>query len=79
MSQFSFSPLISAKVTVEGMTCGHCKKRVEDALLEVPMIESADVDLIDSIAEITLTEKVEDNIVKVALEVAGYKFIKLEY
>jgi copper chaperone len=30
---------------VSGMTCGHCKKHVEEALLEVSGVEKAEVDL----------------------------------
>ena len=43
-----------AKLTlkVTGMTCGHCQKRVEKALAEVPGVYSAIVDLQAGIAEL---------------------------
>jgi copper chaperone CopZ len=43
-----------AKLTlkVAGMTCGHCQKRVETALAQVPGVFSAVVDLQDAIAEV---------------------------
>jgi len=43
-----------AKLTLKvvGMTCGHCQKRVEKALSEVPGVYSAIVDLQDGIAEL---------------------------
>ncbi|HVM43160.1 MAG TPA: heavy-metal-associated domain-containing protein [Gemmatimonadales bacterium] len=43
-----------AKLTlkVAGMTCGHCQKRVEKALSEVPGVFTAIVDLQDGIAEL---------------------------
>lgn len=36
---------IMAKLQVDGMHCGHCKKRVEDAVLNIPGIKSARADL----------------------------------
>lgn len=33
------------KITVEGMSCGHCKKAVEEAVKALPGMQSADVDL----------------------------------
>ena len=33
------------ELNVTGMTCGHCKAAVEKALLAVPGVERADVDL----------------------------------
>ena len=43
-----------AKLTlkVAGMTCGHCQKRVEKALTEVPGVFSAVVNLQDAIADL---------------------------
>ena len=32
-------------LTIEGMTCGHCKKAVEDALQSVEGVTSVEVDL----------------------------------
>ncbi len=32
-------------LNIEGMTCGHCKKAVEDALGRVPGVTKVDVDL----------------------------------
>lgn len=33
------------KLKIEGMTCGHCKKAVEDALRSVDGVTAVDVDL----------------------------------
>ena len=43
-----------AKLTlkVSGMTCGHCQKRVETALTQVPGVFAAVVDLQDANAEV---------------------------
>lgn len=59
---------------IEGMTCGHCKAAVEKALLAIPGVENATVDLEKKEAEIVgsaphsqLTTAVED---------AGYTVIQ---
>ena len=41
---------LTLKVT--GMTCGHCQKRVETALGQVPGVFAAVVDLQDGLAEV---------------------------
>lgn len=33
------------ELTIEGMTCGHCRKSVEEALKNVDGVSSVDVDL----------------------------------
>jgi copper chaperone len=40
------------KLKITGMTCGHCQKRVETALTQVPGVFSAIVDLQDATAEV---------------------------
>jgi copper chaperone CopZ len=37
---------------VSGMTCGHCQKRVETALAQVPGVFGAVVDLQGAVAEV---------------------------
>ena len=64
-----------AKLTlkVAGMTCGHCQKRVETALTEVPGVFSAVVDLKGAIAELDYdddTATIED--LTAAVAKAGY-------
>ena len=55
---------------VGGMTCGHCKKHVEDALLEVSGVENVQVDLEKGEAVVTGNANRED-LIK-AVEEAGY-------
>ncbi len=64
-----------AKLTlrVAGMTCGHCQKRVETALAQVPGVFSAVVDLQDASAELDYdddTATIED--LTAAVAKAGY-------
>jgi Cu+-exporting ATPase len=62
------------KVFVEGMTCGHCAKHVEEALLAVPGIETVKVELDKKVALIQLKTEVEETIIKTAVTEAGYTY-----
>jgi copper chaperone CopZ len=59
---------------VEGMTCGHCKGKVEVALKGVPGTYAVMVDLEDAVAEVdTSDESVTVDTYIAAVEQAGYK------
>lgn len=60
---------------VEGMTCGHCKAAVEKALKSVEGVENAVVDLESKSANVTLTKEVNDDVLKKAVEDAGYEVV----
>ena len=45
------------KLQIEGMTCGHCKMKVEKTLQDLTDITTAEVDLIEGIAEINITKE----------------------
>jgi copper ion binding protein len=69
---------MTKKVFIEGMTCGHCASHVEEALKEISGIKTANVDLKGKVAVIELTQTVEDERIKEAVEEAGYETIKIE-
>lgn len=62
------------KLSVSGMSCEHCRCRVERALLELAGVQSADVDLATGMVTVTVaadapsTEKLIT-----AIEAVGYK------
>ena len=60
---------------VEGMSCGHCKAAVEKALKAVDGVESAEVDLSNKSAEVTLTKEVGDDVLVKAITDAGYEVV----
>lgn len=60
-------------LNIEGMTCNHCVKMVEEALKEVPGVKSAKVSLENKTAEVTLKEDVDTEVLKKAVENAGYE------
>lgn len=60
-------------LAVEGMTCGHCQKRVEDALKAVKGVKRAQVRLEQGEAEIDyLPSKTGRAQLVQAVEAAGY-------
>ncbi|WP_390888064.1 heavy-metal-associated domain-containing protein [Clostridium intestinale] len=64
------------KITIEGMSCGHCKARVEKALSELDGITSAVVDLEAKTA--TIEGETSDEILREAIDDAGYDVISIE-
>lgn len=58
---------------IEGMSCAHCQKRVEEALKGVKGVKSASVDLEGKSTEVTFVpaKASRDQLIK-AVEAAGY-------
>ncbi|MFA9422613.1 MAG: heavy metal translocating P-type ATPase [Sedimentibacter sp.] len=65
-------------LTVEGMSCGHCKLAVEKALKAVDGVENAVVDLNSKSAEVTLNKQVDNETLSKAVKDAGYDVLKVE-
>lgn len=65
-------------ITIEGMSCGHCAKRVEEVLKGVDGVKYAKVNLEAKNAEVTLKTDVPNDALKSAVEEAGYKVIEIE-
>ena len=59
---------------IEGMSCGHCSARVEQALNAIDGV-SAKVDLEAKIASIVLSKPVEDQALVKAVTDAGYQVV----
>jgi len=62
---------------IEGMTCGHCKTKVEKALIELNEINTAEVDLIDGTVEIIGDEEISDELLIKTISEAGYKLLSI--
>ncbi len=59
-------------MTIEGMTCNHCKMRVEKALQAVDGVIEANVNLEKGTAEVTAKQDVDSAVLQKAAEDAGY-------
>lgn len=64
-------------IKIEGMSCNHCKQRVENTLLEMPGIEKAKVNLAKKEAVITCAENVSDAEIKSKVEELGFSVTEI--
>jgi copper chaperone CopZ len=60
--------------TVDGMTCGHCRKAVIEQVLQVQGVKGADVDL-DNRQLTVAGESFEDSAIQAAVDEAGYTLV----
>ena len=60
---------------IEGMMCTHCSGRVKDALEKIEGVAEANVCHETGLAELKLTADVSDEVLKAAVEEAGYKVV----
>ncbi len=73
-----FGNKVNKTIYIEGMTCGHCAKRVEDALKGIKEVKSAKVLLEDKKAEIVLKEDISSDVIKSAVEDIGFEVTNIE-
>lgn len=64
------------KMIIEGMSCGHCSARVEKALNALKGV-TASVDLESKTATINATCDISDEMIKTAVEDAGYEVVDI--
>ena len=64
-------------MTIEGMTCGHCKARVEKALSNLADVSAVEVDLKAKTATIELADTLSDAALIEAVDDAGYDVLSI--
>ena len=69
---------MNKKIFIEGMSCGHCVKRVESGLKEICGIKAVKVNLQEKNADVELTHDVENQKIIDAIDEVGYKVVKIE-
>lgn len=65
-------------MTIDGMTCGHCKARVEKALAGLDGVSSVVVDLSAKQATLELSAPVADEQLIEAVDDAGYDVVGIQ-
>ena len=60
-------------LTIQGMMCEHCENRVQKALEAIPGVAAARASHTAGTAVVSLTEDVDNALMKAAVEEAGYK------
>lgn len=64
------------KIMIEGMSCGHCVKHVQEALEGLNDVSSVEVNLAEKYAVVETT--VEDSQLQEAIDDTGYDVISIE-
>ena len=64
------------KLVIEGMMCQHCSGRVEKALNSLEGV-SAQVNLEQKVATVTLSAPISDDVLKGAVTEAGYEVVSI--
>ncbi len=67
---------MTKKIMIEGMSCGHCVKHVQEALEGLNDVSSVEVNLAEKYAVVETT--VEDSQLQEAIDDAGYDVISIE-
>lgn len=66
------SKRIQKVITVNGMHCEHCQKRVENALSRLHEVKKVEVTLEDKKVRVILKKEIGDEKIKEAIENLGY-------
>lgn len=73
-----FGNKIIKTIFINGMSCGHCSKRVEDALKSVNGVKSVKVSLEEKKADVILKNDVDNEILKNAVEEVGFEVVNVK-
>ena len=69
---------MKTKIMIEGMSCGHCVKHVNNALSELENVENIQVSLENKTAIFESNVEIPDDKIKFAIEDAGYEVVDIE-
>lgn len=64
-------------IYIDGMSCNHCKMSVEKVLSSIDGIVKVDVSLENKKAVLEINSKVDDNVIRKAIDEAGFKVKKI--
>ena len=73
-----FSKKFKTIVYIEGMSCSHCVKRVEDALKEIDGVSKVKVDLKEKSAMIISSKEISKNMIKDKIEEVDYSITDIK-
>lgn len=66
------------KVLIEGMSCGNCANHVTEALGELKGVSNVEVKLEEKFALIEAKNSIAEDIIKSAIDEAGYEVVGVE-
>lgn len=67
------------EIFIEGMSCGHCKMRVENVLSEIDGVKSAEVILAENKAVVEFYKEVDEDMIARLIDEAGYKVLEFTH
>lgn len=73
-----FGNKLKKVIYIEGMSCSHCQKRVEEALKKQRGVKEVKVDLRDKKAEVILDRDISEREFKEVIEDLGFEVKKIE-
>ena len=73
-----FGSKIIKTIFIEGMSCGHCSKRVEEALKSVKGVKSVSVSLEEKKTDVVLKTDIDNETLKTAVEDVGFKVVDIK-
>lgn len=66
------------EIFIEGMTCNHCKMRVEKTLNGIDGVTSAQVILADQKAVVEFDKEVDEALITELIDDAGYTVVRFQ-
>jgi copper chaperone CopZ len=72
-----FGNKIIKTIFIEGMSCGHCSKRVEDTLKSIDGVKSVSVYLEEKKAEVVLKKEISNEILRTVIEDIGFEVVEI--
>ena len=66
------------KILIEGMSCGHCVKHVNEALSDINGVTNVTVNLEEKYALIDIENNDLDEAIKFAVDEVGYKVVGIQ-
>lgn len=73
-----FGSKITKTIFIEGMSCGHCLKRVEEALKSVKGVKSVSISLEEKKADVVLKNDVANETLRATVEDVGFKVVNIK-
>ena len=65
-------------INVEGMHCGGCEKRIQNAVSDIDGVESVEVSLENKNAKITCNKEWSDDKIKEAIKEEGFVVVNIK-
>ena len=73
-----FGSKLTKTIYIEGMSCSHCQRKVEEALKKQREVKEVKVDLANKKAELILNRDLRDDDIKEIIEDLGYEVRRIE-